>query len=336
MSVVHFLDLRKEYKDSHTALFGRFLKKAGVHTAVEKNAVCAVKLHVGEEGNSNYVSPLYVRRVCDHIRNAGGSPVLADTTTLYRGRRYRGDLHISLAREHGFDFAPFIVGDGLYGDDYIDVNGSKIASLFTRVTSMICVSHFKGHLACGFGGAIKNLGMGCASKGGKLKIHSGSKPSINQKKCTRCLRCSTYCIVDAIKESAGGLVIDHEQCTGCGGCMSVCPEKAIVFTWDAASRDIQKGIARHAVDSVRSARVFYINFLINISPNCDCFHTNEPMITDDIGILASVDPVSLDQACYDMIKEEIDSLHPDVNAQDQLAFAEEFGLGERVYEIKKA
>jgi uncharacterized Fe-S center protein len=118
--------------------------------------------------------------------------------------------------------------------------------------------------------------------------------------------------------------------------MSVCPEKAIVFTWDAASRDIQKGIARHAVDSVRSARVFYINFLINISPNCDCFHTNEPMITDDIGILASVDPVSLDQACYDMIKEEIDSLHPDVNAQDQLAFAEEFGLGERVYEIKKA
>lgn len=336
MSVVHFLDLRASYRDGHMSLFERFLKNTGAHAVVEKDTVCAIKLHVGEEGNSNYVSPLYVRRVCDHIRNAGGSPVLSDTTTLYRGRRYRGDLHIDLAREHGFDFAPFVVGDGLYGDDHVDVNGSKIASLYARITSMICVSHFKGHLNCGFGGAVKNLGMGCAAKGGKLRMHSRSKPTINQAKCTRCLRCVSYCIVDAVKESANGLVIDHNVCTGCGGCMSLCPEKAIVFSWDAASADIQKGIARHAADSVCSAHVFYINFLINISPNCDCFRTNEPMIAGDIGILASTDPVSLDQACYDMIKREIDDLHPGVNAQDQLAFAEEFGVGERVYEIKNA
>jgi uncharacterized Fe-S center protein len=334
MAVVFFLDLRKAYKDSQILLFERFLKKIKAHDIVDKNSVCAVKIHVGEEGNSSYVSPLYVRRVCDHIRSVHGHPVLTDTTTLYRGKRYRGDLHINLAREHGFDFAPFIIGDGLFGDDYVSVNGSKIASLFTHITSMICISHFKGHLACGFGGAIKNLGMGLASKGGKLTIHSKSKPMINQKNCTRCLRCKNYCIVDAVKESDNSVTIDHSICTGCGGCMSICPERAIVFTWDMASQDIQKGIAQCAANSVQSMRVFYINFLINISPNCDCFHTNEPMIADDIGILASTDPVSLDQACYDMVKKAIDNVHPDVNAQDQLAFAEEFGLGERSYEIK--
>jgi uncharacterized Fe-S center protein len=334
MSVVYFLDLRKSYKDNHLLLFEHFLKKVNVHSVVEKNAVCALKIHVGEDGNTNYVSPLFVRRVCDHVRNAGGRPILTDTTTLYRGRRFRGDLHIELAHEHGFSFAPFVIGDGLYGDDSIDVNGSKIASLFAHVESMICVSHFKGHLNCGFGGALKNLGMGCAAKGGKLEMHSRSKPSIDQKKCTKCLRCLEYCIFDAVKKTAQGLSIDHRSCSGCGGCMSICPERAIVFTWDAASSDIQKGIARYATDSVRSAKVFYLNFLINISPNCDCFHTNQPMIADDIGILASTDPVSIDQACYDMVKTEIDDLYPRVNAQDQLAFAEEFGLGERTYEIK--
>jgi hypothetical protein len=148
------------------------------------------------------------------------------------------------------------------------------------------------------------------------------------------LRCVDYCIFEAIKESNKKVRIDEKLCTGCGGCMSICPERAIVFTWDAASKDLQKSIAHYAANSVRDINVFYINFLMNITPNCDCFHTNEPVIADDIGILASADPVSLDQACYDMIKEAIDSLHPEVNAEDQLAFAEEFGLGERVYEIK--
>lgn len=335
MPVVHFLDLRKSYKDNHLLLFERFLKTINVHDVVEENGVCPVKVHVGERGNYTYVNPLYVQKVCDHIQQAGGNPLLTDTTTLYNGRRYRGDLHIELAREHGFNFAPFIVGDGLYGDDFVDVNGCKIASLFTHISTMVCISHFKGHLNCGFGGAIKNLGMGCASKGGKLQMHSHSKPSINQKKCTVCLRCVDYCIFHAVKRSAKKVEIDPALCTGCGGCMSICPDRAIVFTWDAASQDLQKSIAQHAANSVQTVQAFYINFLMNITPNCDCFHTNEPMITDDVGILASADPVALDQACYDIIKEAIDTLHPDVNAEDQLAFAEEFGLGERSYEIKE-
>jgi len=334
MSVVHFLDLRKTYKDNHLLMFERFLEKVNAHAVVENRSVCTIKIHVGEQGNYTYVNPLYVQKVCDHVRQAKGSPLLADTTTLYNGRRHRGDLHIDLAREHGFTFAPFIVGDGLFGDDYVEVNGSKIASLFTRISSMICVSHFKGHLNCGFGGAIKNLGMGCASKGGKLQMHSHSKPSINQERCTLCLRCVDYCIFNAVKKDPKKVAIDERLCTGCGGCMSICPERAIVFTWDAASTDLQKSIARYAANSVHTVKVFYITFLMNITPNCDCFHTNEPMIAEDVGILASVDPVSLDQACYDMIKQAVDNLRPDVNSEDQLAFAEEFGLGERSYEIK--
>jgi uncharacterized Fe-S center protein len=334
MAIVHFLDLRKSYKDNHLRLFERFLNKTKAHSVVKKNAVCAVKIHVGEQGNYTFVHPQYVRKVCDRVTEAGGSPLLTDTTTLYNGRRYRADLHIDLAREHGFTFAPFIVADGLYGDDYKEVNGAKIASVFTRISSMICVSHFKGHLNCGFGGTIKNLGMGCASKGGKLEMHSRSKPSIKKEKCTVCLRCVDYCIFDAIEQSSKEIHIDKNKCTGCGGCMSICPERAIVFTWDAASQDLQKSIAHYAANSVLDTDVFYINFLMNITPNCDCFHTNEPTIADDVGILASTDPVSLDQACYDMVKEAIDTLHPEVNAGDQLAFAEEFGLGERVYELK--
>ena len=141
-----------------------------------------------------------------------------------------------------------------------------------------------------------------------------------------------YC---AVEQNEGSVVIDEDKCTGCCGCMSMCPERAIVFSWSAASTDIQRGIARYARESIRDKKVFYLNFLIDISQNCDCFHTNEPMIADDIGILASTDPVSLDQACYDMVKKEIDGLHPRLHAQEQLIFAEEFGAGEQVYEIKE-
>jgi uncharacterized Fe-S center protein len=334
MAKVYFLDLRKKYKDNFLKMLEKLIIKANGLKILEENSLCAVKLHVGEEGNLNYVNPGYVKKIVDMIKKVGSKPFLTDTTTLYAGRRYRGDLHIDLAKEHGFTFAPFVIADGLYGDEYVDVNGSRIASLFNHLDSFVCISHFKGHFNCGFGGALKNLGMGCAAKGGKLKMHSRSKPRIDMEKCKLCLRCIDYCIYNAVIKDNKKLKIDHKLCTGCGGCMSICPEKAIVFSWDAASTDIQKGIAKFAADTIKDKKVFYINFLINISPNCDCFHTNEPMIAPDIGVLASFDPVSIDQTCYDLIKEPIDNLHPDVDSSVQLAYAEKFGAGERRYEIR--
>lgn len=335
MSHVYFLDLRKKYKSDFFKKFEKLIDTSNGLKIIKRNSVCAVKIHVGEDGNLNFVSPLYVKHVVDLIKKVGARPFLTDTTTLYSGRRYRADLHIELAKDHGFGFAPFIVADGFFGDEYVDINGSKIASLYSRIDTMICISHFKGHLNCGFGGTLKNLGMGCASKGGKLQMHSRAKPYIDTKKCTLCLMCFDYCIYNAIVKGKKILKIDHNLCTGCGGCMSICPEKVIKFSWDAASSDIQKSIAEYAANTIENKKVFYINFLIDIAPNCDCFHTNEPMITDDVGILASFDPVSLDQACYDLVKKPIDKLHPEVDSQAQLFFAQKFGAGEREYEIKE-
>jgi hypothetical protein len=176
--------------------------------------------------------------------------------------------------------------------------------------------------------------MGCGAKGGKLDMHSQSKPFVDSERCTQCLTCFEYCIHGAIKRKGEEVIIVKKVCTGCAGCMSVCPEKAIKFSWDAASSEIQKGIAKYAANAVRDKKVFYVNFLVDISPNCDCFVSNEPMIAPDIGILASFDPVSIDQACYDLVKAPIDKLHPEVDAQVQLAYAEKFGAGERAYEIK--
>lgn len=333
MARVYIMDLREESSMNALDLFDRLIDTAGGLGILRKRSPAAIKLHVGEEGNTGYVHPGYVRRLVELIGKADGRAFLTDTTTLYAGRRNRADLHLALAREHGFDFAPMIIADGLYGDDYVDVGGAKVASLIARVDTIFCVSHFKGHLTCGFGGAIKNLGMGCSAKGGKLEMHSTSKPFIDGKRCTQCLTCLEYCIHGAIKENENGVAIDRDACTGCAGCMAVCPEHAIRFAWDAASSDLQKGIARYAAAAARDKRVFYINFLMNISPNCDCFHTNAPMIAPDIGVLASFDPVSVDQACYDLVKGPIDRLHPELDPSEQLAYAEQFGAGEREYEI---
>lgn len=333
MAKVYFLDLRKKYNDNVLQLFDRLIKVAKGMKIVENHSSCAVKLHFGEDGNVTFVSPLYVRRLITMIRHGGGRPFLTDTTTLYSGRRFRADTHIELAREHGFDFAPIIIADGLYGDEYEEVNGSKIAKLINDMKTIFCVSHFKGHLLTGFGGTLKNLAMGCASKGGKLTMHSNSKPFVDRNKCTFCLKCYEYCAFKAIKKSKKTVTIDHSVCTGCAGCMSICPEKAIRFSWDAASADVQVRVAQYAANVIRDKKIFYINFLINISPNCDCFHTNEPMIAPDVGILASFDPVSIDQACYDFVKKPIDKLYPDVDATLQLKYAEKFDAGERKYDI---
>jgi hypothetical protein len=335
MAQVYFLDLRKKYRDSVLEMFVKLITTADGMKILKDNTSCPVKLHFGEDGNMTFVNPLYVRTLLDHIKQRGGRPFLTDTTTLYSGRRFRADTHIELAREHGFDFAPIIIADGFYGDEYEEVNGSKIARLFSDIEMFFCVSHFKGHLLTGFGGTLKNLAMGCASKGGKLTMHSNSKPFIDRAKCTFCLKCVEYCAFHAIKKSKKTVTIDHSVCTGCAGCMSICPERAIKFSWNAASSDVAQRIARYAADVIKDKNVFYISFLINISPNCDCFHTNEPMIAPDVGILASFDPVSLDQACYDFVKKPIDDLYPDVNAALQLEYAEQCGAGERTYEIRE-
>lgn len=301
---------------------------------IERDSFIAVKTHFGEDGNLSFISPLYIRRIVELIKKSSGRPFLTDTTTLYSGRRFKGDTHIELAKEHGFDFAPIIIGDGLYGDEYIEINGSKIARIFKNIDTIFCISHFKGHLLTGFGSALKNLGMGCASKGGKLDLHAKSQPYVDKEKCNFCLKCYNYCAYSAIKKEKNYVMIDLNKCSGCSGCMSICPQRAIKFSWSSASDEVQKGIARYSANLIRNKKIFYINFLINITPDCDCLYTSEPVICPDIGILAGFDPVAVDKASYDMTKEYIDKIRPSVDSTIQLYYGEKYGAGECEYEIK--
>ncbi|MEO0142922.1 MAG: DUF362 domain-containing protein [candidate division WOR-3 bacterium] len=334
MAGIYFLDLRKKQKENYLKMLERLVEVSGGMNIVDKGSLVAVKVHFGEDGNLNFVNPLYIRIITDLVKKAGGRPFLTDTTTLYSGRRFKGDTHIELAKEHHFDFAPIIIGDGIFGDEYFEVNGSKIALVFKNVDTMICISHFKGHMVTGFGAALKNLGMGCAAKGGKLSLHSRSHPYIETERCNLCLKCYDYCAYDAIEKERKYVQINQKKCSGCAGCMSICPQRAIKFSWSAASEEVQKGIAQYAANLIKNKKIFYLNFLINITPDCDCLHTTEPPVCADVGILAGFDPVAIDQASYDMVREPIDRIRPDIDSQIQLFYAEKFKVGTRKYEIK--
>jgi len=334
MTTIYFLDLRKKQKENFLKMFEKLIEVSGGLNILNKNAIVALKVHFGEDGNLNFVNPLYVHCAVELIKKSSARPFLTDTTTLYSGRRFKGDTHIELAKEHGFDFAPIIIGDGLHGDEYIEINGSKIAKVFKNIDTIFCISHFKGHLLTGFGSALKNLGMGCASKGGKLALHSRSRPYVDKNKCNFCLKCYDYCAYGAIEKEKKYVQINHNKCTGCAGCMSICPQRAIKFSWSAASDEVQKGIAQYSANLIKDKKVFCLNFLTNITPDCDCLYTAEPVICPDIGILAGFDPVAIDQASYDLARGPIDKLRPDVDATVQLYYGEKFNAGGRSYEIK--
>jgi uncharacterized Fe-S center protein len=292
-------------------------------------------MHFGEDGNVNYLNPLFARRLVDRIKEKGGHPFLTDTTTLYGGRRLRADTHLELARDHGFDFAPVIIADGLFGDEYYELNGSKIGRAYRSVGVFYFLSHFKGHMVTSFGGALKNIGMGCGSKGGKLDMHAHSRPHVEESRCNFCLRCFDHCAFQAIEKLDDKKVrILGAKCVGCCGCMAVCPERAIRNTWASSPVDVCRRMAKYAAEFYQTKKAYCFNFMLRISPECDCFHSNEPMIAPDVGILASSDPVALDQACLDLVREPISKAHPELDPDEQLAAAARLGAGERKYEIK--
>ncbi|MEO0162697.1 MAG: DUF362 domain-containing protein [candidate division WOR-3 bacterium] len=334
MSILYFLDFQKKQKESYLKMLERLIEVSGGLNIIQSGKIAAVKCHFGEDGNVNFVNPLYVRKIVELIKRTGARPVLVDTTTLYSGRRFKGDTHIELAKEHGFDFAPIVIADGIYGDEYFEINDSKLAMAFKNIETIICISHFKGHLVTGFGAALKNLGMGCAAKGGKLQLHSRSRPYVDKEKCDFCLRCYNYCAYGAVEKEKKYVAINSHKCSGCAGCMSICPRQAIRFSWSAASDEVQKGIAQYAAHLIKNKKIFYLNFLTNITPDCDCLGSTELPIMPDIGILAGFDPVAIDQASYDITKAAIDKLRPNIDPQIQLFYAEKFGAGERKYEIK--
>ena len=316
----------------------------------DKDNMVALKIHFGEYGNLAYIRPNYLRVIVDFIKEHSGKPFLTDANTLYKGSRSNAVDHLETAVINGFAKqvvdAPLIIADGLRGTDEIKipvdgeyVKEAKIGAAIVHSDTIISVNHFKGHEQAGFGGAIKNLGMGCASRAGKMEQHSTSKPRTIKENCVKCHLCAKNCPMDAItiEEYA---IIDYDKCIGCGQCVAMCNFGAIVPVWNESADQLCKKMAEYTLAVLKDKKSFHISFINNVSPNCDCWSSNDIPVSPDIGIAVSTDPVALDQACIDLVIKEVGhdpftEVHPRTDWAEQLAHAEKIGLGKRKYELVK-
>ena len=324
----------------------------------------AIKLHFGEKGNTAFIRPNFIRAIVDRVRSLGGHPFLTDANTLYAGTRADSVSHLVTAIENGFAYAvvnaPLIIADGLRGGAFspvtIDQEILKVAYIGSEIEesdSLLSVAHFKGHELSGFGGTIKNSGMGCASRRGKLVQHSDVSPKVQRKKCIGCGNCVEHCSQSAIAIDEEKAAHQPQKCVGCGECILICSNKAIDVQWNADMAVFQKKMVEYAYAVLKSkkGRVAFLNFLTDISPACDCYGHNDAPIVPDIGIMASIDPVAIDQASVDMVnrqmglentqlstnrapgEDKFGGIYPKVAWKVQLEYAEKLGLGSRDYEL---
>ena len=273
----------------------------------------ALKIHFGEPGNLAYLRPNFAATIVKMVRARGGKPYLTDCNTLYHGERANGPDHIEAAYVNGYNphstGCHVIIGDGIKGTDYreitVDLEYTRNAMIGTAIADadiIISLNHFKGHEQTGFGGALKNLGMGCASVGGKLFLHSGNPPIIYEKNCTGCNMCVINCAHDAVHLDADRKAhIDNDKCTGCGQCVAVCQYDAARVVWSSEGDTLSKKIAEYTYAVIKNKPSLHINFIMDVSPDCDCWGHNDRPLVDDIGMAASTDPVALDKACADMV-----------------------------------
>jgi hypothetical protein len=329
----------------------RLLDQSHVLDCVSAHDRAVIKMHFGEEGNTGFVRPPYVRVLADMIASKGASTILSDANTLYRGRRVKSEDHEKLALEHGFtpeiSGGKVVVPDETNKDNCLSVainqkfiKKASVLKLYKEADVLISVGHFKGHMMTGFGGTLKNIGMGCASREGKLAQHSGVSPTVYIKKCIGCGSCEKVCPVNAISIVEKKSVIDKKTCIGCASCIAACPYGAMDVNWGSgASTMVEKMVeyAKAVLDGRKKNA--YVNFALKITAECDCMAKDDPRLIPDVGIFASSDPVSVDQATYDVVfkkagnKDIFKIAHPSCDSQKQLAYAEKLGLGTRAYEL---
>jgi len=352
-SKVYFIPAKRE--DGNEVLAQKaervFLKTA-LHEQIKNDSFVAIKIHFGEKRNTGYIKPQWIINIINQIKRITSRVFISDSNTLYVGSRSNSVDHLLLAEEHGFKpeilGIPAIIADGLIGGDdgEIQVNlkhvkSAKVASAFMSSDALVCLSHFTGHIQTGFGGAIKNLGMGCASRAGKLEQHSDIHPWINSKLCRNCGVCFDYCPAQAIVEKGDKAFIIEDKCIGCGECLVVCSVGAVKFNWDSDSVRVQEKISEYAysLGHFFNGRINFINFLIEVTKDCDCMSKDQPAVVEDIGILGSLDPVAIDQASADLVNEESgkDILRAgyDMDWSVQLEHGVEIGLGSRDYDLIK-
>ena len=369
-SDVFFIPLRTQRKRSLLERINLAMTRTGIENVINADDKVAVKLHFGEEGNTGFVSPLYARTIVSRLKELGAKPFLTDTNTLYSGKRQNGIDHTELAIANGFGYssvgAPIVIADGLISRDSIEVDfeggthfeSVRIASAAVDADAMVVISHVKGHGEAGFGGALKNVGMGLGSRSAKQRMHSGIKPSVTVDNCTACGRCSQWCQPKCIemKHGVSGArfaAIDHESCNGCGECLAACAFNAIEINWSTSPQDFLEKTVEHAAGALstfNAGKVIYLNFLTNITPDCDCWSFSDAPIVSDIGILVSTDPVAIDQASVDLVEqaigaagsrgenfganeEKFEAIHG-VEPAMAMRYSEKLGLGTQNYRLR--
>ncbi len=361
-SKVYFTNLRTTDGRSLPDKLDNLLSKAGFDTIEWKNRYTAVKLHFGEKGNLAFLRPNWAKVVVDRIKKNGGKVFLTDANTLYPGSRKDAIEHLRTAEENGFNLittgTSLIIADGLKGDDDVEVEvdgkyikKAKIGRAIMDADIFVSLTHFKGHEATGFGGALKNIGMGSGSRRGKMEMHNQGKPRVEEDKCIACHKCVSACAHSAQDFSSGKCRIDHDKCVGCGRCLPVCPVNAIVPTVDNSLEELNSRMMEYAKAVLQNRPCFHISIVIDVSPLCDCYGSNDLPIVPNIGMFASFDPVALDKACADAVNnapvneksalgctcshdhDHFKALHPDTNWKEGLEYAEKIGLGTREYTL---
>lgn len=376
MSKVYFTDMRAGTSGNLLQKLERLIKRTGIEQIDFKDKFVAVKIHFGEFGNMAYIRPNYAAVVIRVIQQLGGKPFLTDSNTLYSGSRSDAVGHLNTAMLNGFNRiatgCDVIIADGLRGKDerIVDVGGAycpepKIGAAIAEADIVISLTHFKGHEQAGFGGALKNLGMGSGSVAGKLDMHATAQPKIAAEKCIGCKICEKNCAHDAVHITDKLAVIDYDKCVGCGQCVALCKNEAAVMGSEESGIVLNCKIAEYTKAVIKDKPHFHVAFIMNVSPECDCWGHNDAAIVPDLGIAASFDPVALDQACADIVNaaptlhtsnmlsekeqhhegcccehhhhegDKFRMLHPDTNWQAGLQYAEQIGIGTREYELIK-
>ena len=367
-SQVFFTNLRTTPTSNLLDKMERLVRRAGIAGIDFENRFAAIKIHFGEPGNMAYLRPQYAARMAGLLRSLGAKPFLTDANTLYSGRRANAVDHLQSAMENGYNpisaQCQVIIADGLKGIDYreIEIDGEyckapKIGAAVADADIVISMTHFKGHEQTGFGSTLKNLGMGCASVGGKLELHCAAQPVVKTENCRGCNICVKHCAHDAIHLNPERKAeIDYSKCVGCGQCIALCQYDSASMGANDTSERLNYKIAEYTKAVLKDKPNFHVSFIMNVSPECDCWNHNDAAVVPDLGIAASFDPVALDKACADLVihapalqtvnrltesrphehLEDTDKfrlMHPDTDWLAGLTHAEKIGIGNMQYEL---